>query len=412
MKKTGPIGENAVARLHNPLALLAAGLVAALTLSGSHAADAPQQMAQLRERGGPPGPPPGAGNRGLELLGNARVNNRAPIILFRVDPRQSRVSEIRFRSGELPVLIETAEILYADGARQRVQILDRLAPGQQSRPIEVDRRRPIREVSVTKRPGLRPGETTLQLIGVVDAGPSGPPPGQWSGVGPKIPQGWVLFGVQEVSFRGDRDVIRVGEQQGRFERLALRISDNDIFLRELTVVYGNGERDRKVIETSIPAGSQTRPIDLRGDRFIREIELVYRSNPNSRNPAVVEVYGDIANTWIGDQGKHKGWLMLGAERVSMFSKERDAIRVDPRVGRIKAIRFAARKSDITFYSARIVYDNGEAENLPFSRKLKDGEYTSPIDLKGRGRRIDRIELKYRSKLGLKGEGIVEVWGLN
>jgi hypothetical protein len=405
-----------VARNHLRLALFAAGLAAALTVPAAYAADALQQLAQFRERDrdrgppGPPGPPPGA--RDLQILGEARVNNRAPIVIFRIDPRQSRVSEIRFRSGELPLLIETAEIVYADGQRQRVDILDRIAPGQQSKPIEVDRRRPIREVSVTKRPGFRPGETTVQLIGVVDAGPSGPPPGQWSGVGPRIPQGWVLFGVQEVNFRGDRDVIRVGEQMGRFERLALRISDNDIFLRELTIVYGNGERDRKIIETAIPAGSQTRPIELRGDRFIREIELVYRSNPARRDPAVVEVFGDISNTWIGDQGRQRGWLMLGAERVSMFSKERDAIRVDPRVGRIKAIRFAARRSDITFYSARIVYENGEAENLPFARKLKDGEYTSPIDLKGRGRRIDRIELKYRSKLGLKGEGIVEVWGLN
>lgn len=127
------------------------------------------------------------------------------------------------------------------------------------------------------------------------------------------------------------------------------------------------------------------------------------------------MYGDIANTWIGDKGRpqhHGGWQILGAERVSMFSKERDAIRVDPRVGRIKAVRFAARRSDITFYSARVVYQNGQAENIPFVRKLKDGEQTSPIDLKGRGGKIDRIELKYRSKLGLKGEGIVEVWGLN
>jgi hypothetical protein len=406
-----------VARNHILFALFAAGLAVVLAVQTAHAADALRQLAQYRERdrdrfppGGPPGPPPGA--RDLQILGQARVNNRTPIIVFRIDPRQSRVSEIRFRSGELPLLIDTAEIVYADGQRQRVQILDRIEPGQQSRAIEVDRRRPIREVSVTKQPRFRPGETTVQLIGVVDAGPSGPPPGQWSGVGPKIPQGWVLFGVQEVNFRGDRDVIRVGEQMGRFERLALRISDNDIFLRELTIVYGNGDRDRKIIETAIPAGSQTRPIELRGDRFIREIELVYRSNPARRDPAVVEVYGDISNTWIGDQGRQRGWLMLGAERVSMFSKERDAIRVDPRVGRIKAIRFAARRSDITFYSARIVYENGEAENLPFARKLRDGEYTSPIDLRGRGRRIDRIELKYRSKLGLKGEGIVEVWGLN
>lgn len=405
--------------ISNPIAFFATALLAITTISSVQAADPAQQMAQLRERdrgghqpGPPPGPPPG--NRNLEILGDVRVNNREQIVTFRIDPRQSRVSEIRFRSGDLPLLIETAEILYADGGRQRLQILDRIAPGEQSRPVETDRRRPIREVTVTKRPGFRPGVTNVQLIGVVDAGgpPPGPPPGQWGGVGPKIPPGWVLFGAQEVGFRTDRDTIRVGEQQGRFQRLALRISDNDIYLREMTIVYANGERDRKVIETSIPAGSQTRPIDLRGDRFIREIEFVYRSNPNIRTPAILEVYGDIANNWIGDQGRNKGWLMLGAERVSMFSKERDAIRVDPRVGRIKAIRFAARRSDITFYSARIVYENGEAENLPFARKLKDGQYTDAIDLKGRGRRIDRIELKYRSKLGLKGEGIVEVWGLN
>lgn len=400
--------------IFNAIAFFTSALIATLTLSAAQAADTAVEIAQLRDRdrgGPPPGPPPGS--RDLELLGNVRVNNRAAVVVFRIDPRQSRLSEIRFRSGELPLLLDTVEIVYADGGRQRVQVLDRLPPGQQSKSIDTDPRRPVREVSVTKRPGLRPGETNVQLLGRVDAGPPpGPPPGQWSGVGPKIPPGWVLFGVQEVSFRGERDVIRVGEQLGRFERLALRVSDNDIFLRELTIVYGNGERDRKVIETSIPAGSQTRPIDLRGDRFIREIELVYRSNPNYRTPAVVEVYGDIANTWIGDQGRQKGWLLLGAERVSMFSKERDAIRIDPRAGRIKAIRFAARRSDVKFYSVRVVYENGETENLPVSGTVKDGQYTNAFDLRGRGRRIDRIELKYRSKLGLKGEGIVEIWGLS
>lgn len=425
MKTIGLTGEYAVARNHISLALASAAFVSALAgsfASVAQAADAQIRLAQFRERdrGGPP-----SRERPPEIIGEARINNRMANVVFRIDPRQSHVSEIAIRSGNLPVLLEDAEIEYADGTRQRSPILNRVAPGQQSKPIAVDPRRAVRQISVTKRPGLRPGETILQVIGKVEGGPphgpgpgpgaDGPRPGQWGGIGGNIPPGWVLFGVQDVTFRGERDVIRVGEQFGRFERLALRVSDNDIFLRELTVVYGNGERDRKVIETAIPAGSQTRPIDLRGDRFIREIELVYRAAPNRRGPAVVEIYGDIANAWIGDRnrpGRNGGWLMLGAERVSMFSKERDAIRVDPRVGRIKAIRFAARRSDVTFYSARIVYENGEAENLPFARKLKDGEFTTPIDLKGRGRRVDRIELKYRSKLGLKGEGIVEVWGLN
>jgi hypothetical protein len=49
--------------------------------------------------------------------------------------------------------------------------------------------------------------------------------------------------------------------------------------------------------------------------------------------------------------------------------------------------------------------------VPFFGELKGGQSTQPLDLKGRGRFIDRIELRYRSKLSFKGEGVVEVWGL-
>lgn len=528
------------------LSLISAIAISALWPSTSPlAGSANLELAQFREGrdrdrdpGRPPQPPgPSSGQtpgQNLELLGNARVNNRMTIVEFRIDRRQSNVSDLRIRAGELAVLLESVEIVFADGSRQRVEILDRLNPGEQSRPIPVDPRRQVSQVSIMKRPGFRPGETTLQLVGQVEhdrggpvAGPGSgptpervlargviddrqdrivyrvgrdqgpllaikfrvgdigdksvltsrveiafvggggksadlitrlmpggetrpvmlddvkriesvtlwkrpswrpgrtsidligipaPPPPQWGGVGPKIPPGWALFGAQAAGFTADRDSIPVGEDAGRFNRIVLRVSDNDLFLRELTIVYANGERDRKIVETMIPAGSQTRPIDLRGDRFIRDIEFVYRSAPDRRGvQSIVEVYGDYADDWISEQSRGKrngGWLMLGAERASMLSKERDAIVVNPRVGRLKAIRISVRRSAVSFYSARIIYENGQIEDLPITRQLKDGQSTTPFDLKGRAARVNRIELKYRSKLGLKGEGIVEVWGLS
>lgn len=100
-----------------------------------------------------------------EILGSVRVNNRTPIVVFRIEPRRSRLAEIRLRSGGLPLLLDAVEIVYADGGRQRVQGFERLPPGRQSKAIETDRRRPIREVSATLQPGLHPGETNIQLIG-------------------------------------------------------------------------------------------------------------------------------------------------------------------------------------------------------------------------------------------------------
>ena len=237
----------------------------------------------------------------------------------------------------------------------------------------------------------------------------------WGGVGSAIPRDWVLFGVQTVDFNTDRDVLRVGGDVGRFERVALRVLDNDIFLREITVVYAGGERDRKVIETQIRANSQTRAINLRGDRFIEQIELVYRSNPERRSPAVVEVFGDYAGDWLGERGRgrerHQGWVMLGAERTSIFASGGGGLAVGERFGRVNALRLTAKRQSVKLYGLRVIYADGSTENVAAFGELKDGETTKPIELQGRGRFISRVELSYRPKLTFKGSGIVEIWGL-
>jgi hypothetical protein len=352
----------------------------------------------------------------FSVIDSQTIDMRNDRIVFRVGRREGRFAAIKFRPVDGPVLTGGVEIEYANRERQTYNVVERLAPGQESRPLDLSgEARRIETVTLWKRPGFRPGRQTVELIGLEEPDRRAPPP--WAGVGPQIPRGWVLFGAQTVDFRGDRDVIPVGPEVGRFDRIALRVLDNDIFLREVTVTYANGERDRKIIETGIPANSQTRGIDLKGDRFIRDIELVYRSRPGGGKPAVVEVYGDFARDWFSERGGYRdhnrGWALLGAQRASMFSKDSDVIQVGDRFGRLKALRFTARREDLRIYGVRVVYGNGEAENVPVSAQLKEGQTTPPFDLKGwwSGRYIDRIELKYRSKLTLKGQGTIEAWGL-
>lgn len=103
---------------------------------------------------------------------------------------------------------------------------------------------------------------------------------------------WELLGTQKVGFTVDRDVIRVGRREGRFRAIQLRVRGNDIHMMDLKVVYGNGQTEDIQVRSMIKARSQTRVIDLKGDRrVIREVQMVYRSRPSFRGQATIEVWG-------------------------------------------------------------------------------------------------------------------------
>ncbi len=109
-----------------------------------------------------------AGAQSLEVLATVRTNNRTQSLTFRIPAHQARVSELRLRSGSLPLSLAGLEMAFADGTTDRVLLEGTLAPGHQSEPIPVDPARTLREVLLTARPSLRPGETTIQLLGKVE----------------------------------------------------------------------------------------------------------------------------------------------------------------------------------------------------------------------------------------------------
>lgn len=106
------------------------------------------------------------------------------------------------------------------------------------------------------------------------------------------PGTWELLGTQTVGFATDRDVVRVGRQDGRFRAIKLRVRGNAIEMLDLKVVYGNGQPDDLTVRSRIRAGGETRAIDLKGERrAIQEVQMVYKSRSNFKGRATVEVYG-------------------------------------------------------------------------------------------------------------------------
>ena len=231
--------------------------------------------------------------------------------------------------------------------------------------------------------------------------------------------GDVLFGAQYVGFVNDRDVIRVGNEIGKFDRIRLRVLDNDIHITELKVVYANGETDTLAVNANIPKNSRTNWIELKGDRFIKEIQMIYHSRANFKGQARIEVFGQYAGGWLGPAGEgrkyNQGWVLLGAQTAGFVGFDKDNIPVGRNEGGFKKLRVTVKDRAITLNEIKVVFTAGDALTIPVRTKGDAGGTFGPIELSGDYKRvIDHIEAKYRSRFfdaGAAGKGaaIVEIW---
>jgi len=87
---------------------------------------------------------------------------------------------------------------------------------------------------------------------------------------------WVFLGETTVDGQRDRDTIVIGRSEGRFQSIQLRVYGAPVEFQRVVVHYGNGTSEEVEFRDYIPAGGQTRPIDLRGDeRVISSVEFLY-----------------------------------------------------------------------------------------------------------------------------------------
>lgn len=383
----------------------------------------------------------------LNLLGSKNVALSGSTDTIDLTNSKGQVQAIRLYAKRRGIEITNVEVIYSDGTvhneRRTINLLD----GERTRPIDPRKSGKFVDrvvISYKSQPGaVVPaqidvfGEQTnaqaraTRPVTAAAATPAAPASGQLparptapeptkANPGQQADTGEVLFGTQQVGFGVDRDVIRVGAEIGKFDKIALRVLDNDIFINSLKVVYANGETEDLAVNADVKKNTRTRWLALKGDRFIKEIQLLYRTRANFKGQAYIEVLGQYAEGWVGAQGEgrkfNQGFILLGGQSAGFTIDRNDVVRVGRNDGGFRKLQVRVRDQAITLFEVRVVYGNGEVDIIPANRtKVDAGSTYGPIDLKGGQRIITEIRPTYRTRIfqqgGVaKGRAVVEFWG--
>jgi len=107
-----------------------------------------------------------------------------------------------------------------------------------------------------------------------------------------VPADWIKLGSRSVSFKTDWDEIFVTGHKGTFNSIKLSVEKSAVHFDRVIVFYRNQTKEAIQIRNNIPAGGETRSINLSGsDRVIRKVVFYYQTQIDESKKAKVTLYG-------------------------------------------------------------------------------------------------------------------------
>jgi hypothetical protein len=221
-------------------------------------------------------------------------------------------------------------------------------------------------------------------------------------------KGWTLIGSAVVNGAHDRDTIRA-DKAATYDELTMVVTDSDLQLNGMTIIFTNKMTFSPKVTHMFREGQRTRAIDLPGaDRAIDRIELSYANIPGG-GKAHVEIWGRSKQGAAPDWDT-TGWTKLGVANVSGHTNapEVQKVQIGKTAGAFTALTLFVPNSDVQLQDMVIVFGNGEKFSPKIKHSFKEGQRSRAIDLRGKARAIDHVELTLLGGTNTH----VQIWGKN
>lgn len=103
---------------------------------------------------------------------------------------------------------------------------------------------------------------------------------------------WIRLGQRQVRDRSDHDEIVVTGVRGEFKQVKLAVERASVDFHRVVIHYANGDDQKLELRNTIPAGGESRAIDLDGkERVIRSVDFWYDANTRRGRQATVRLLG-------------------------------------------------------------------------------------------------------------------------
>jgi hypothetical protein len=109
----------------------------------------------------------------------------------------------------------------------------------------------------------------------------------------------------------------------------------------------------------------------------------------------------------GRRDRDDKWERLGCERVGNRA-DFDEIKVGRREGRFSALRLEAKGNSVQILDLKVIYANGSSDDIRVRSEINQGDRTRPLDLRGRDRAIERIQIVSKKDRQGPGRGHAEI----
>jgi hypothetical protein len=338
--------------------------------------------------------------REWQLVGQDNVDPGADNAVVELGPEAGRINALILRARRNDVRMRGFTVVYANGDEEQVALDGPLYAGEEARIVELrGRPRFIDRIEFRLRPSGRGGRpAALEAWGRAAPEPELPP----------LSREWQLLGKEEVG-GGERVSIDVGREGGRFNGLVLRVRRNELRVRGLTIVFGNGDEEQVSLDGPVYAGEESEIVEIKDRaRTIERIDLRLRPTTRSGRAALVEIWGHEAPEPVPPP-LPKEWQLIGKQSLDPGS-ETESIEMGAEDRRYDGLIVRVRRSDLRVAGLEIVYGNGERDAVDLDEMIFAGEDSPIIEIKGRPRFIDRIEISYRPGTRRARPSEVEIWG--